>query len=622
MNDEKKTPVFKLPIVYLGIPVIIVLAVYLCSQTWILFTDFHKMNINNQWGTLPQEPSNSGHGVPVTTLGLPTSRESTEQTGPTVMHTKGAEEKSKILAASERLIEMGKRAIAGQNSQPLAQVSIRHPMSGSVIPPDLAPIGFYWKDASGANTWLVEITTQADQTGVKRSPLYSIAGGDRMDYQAYGSYRELDELIDFGDDHVPLLKSLPFNDCRYHWALSNKRWQDLITKSAGKPVHVNLYGFDRNRETPALVSKSSVWFRFGAIGCEAPIYYREVGLRFSTAGVRWHRRNLSKPKSKVVLHSLLGCANCHSISSDGSKFGIKFVHEQAFGIGTIEKITKLKYEDIIRFRPEPDSPKDVFSHGRFSQISPDGRYVVSTVDNEIFLAIGTSRPEIASIFFPITGKLAVFDNRARKLSYLPGGAEDDYVQTNPVWTPDMKWIYFCRGRRIRLTPTDEPVTYRDEPKMIYDIYRVPFNNGKGGRPEPVKGASLNGKSNSFPRITPDGKWLVYVQAANGLLSRPKSRLFIVPVDGGIAREMRCNLSYINSWHSFSPNSRWMVFSSKHAGPWTQLFLTYIDEDGRSHPPVMIPNSVPATRQPNLPEFINIDPDLLDRIDLPRFFYQK
>ena len=55
---------------------------------------------------------------------------------------------------------------------------------------------------------------------------------------------------------------------------------------------------------------------------------------------------------------------------------------------------------------------------------------------------------------------------------------------------------------------------------------------------------------------------MYVEARNGQLMRPDSQLYIVSTSGGQARRMKCNTPLMNSWHSFSPNGRWLVFSSK------------------------------------------------------------
>ena len=126
------------------------------------------------------------------------------------------------------------------------------------------------------------------------------------------------------------------------------------------------------------------------------------------------------------------------------------------------------------------------------------------------------------------------------------------------------------------------------------------NGGLGGRPEPIAGASANGMSNTFPKVSPDGRWIVFVQARNGLLMRPDSKLYIVPARGGKARPMVCNTSLMNSWHSFSPNGRWLVFSSKSWSPYTRMFLTHIDKDGRDSPPILIDNTTAANRAVNIP----------------------
>jgi tetratricopeptide (TPR) repeat protein len=105
--------------------------------------------------------------------------------------------------------------------------------------------------------------------------------------------------------------------------------------------------------------------------------------------------------------------------------------------------------------------------------------------------------------------------------------------------------------------------------------------------------------------------------------RPDSLLYIVPAQGGKARRMNCNTPLMNSWHSFSPNGRWLVFSSKARSPYTQMYLTHIDEQGDDTPPILIENSTAANRAVNLPEFVNIPPDRAFRIDLPALaFYSQ
>ena len=70
---------------------------------------------------------------------------------------------------------------------------------------------------------------------------------------------------------------------------------------------------------------------------------------------------------------------------------------------------------------------------------------------------------------------------------------------------------------------------------------------------------------------------------------------------------------MNSWHSWSPNSKWLVFASKTFSAYTQLFLTHIDESGVSTPPVLLHNFVSAKRAANIPEFVNTSSDAIEKI---------
>ena len=139
----------------------------------------------------------------------------------------------------------------------------------------------------------------------------------------------------------------------------------------------------------------------------------------------------------------------------------------------------------------------------------------------------------------------------------------------------------------------------------YDLYRIPFNGGQGGKAEPIEGASNNGLSNYFAKFSPDGKWIVFCQAKSFMLLQPDSQLYIIPAAGGEARRLECNTPRMNSWHSWSPNGKWLVFSSKAYSAYTQLFLTHIDAAGRSSVPVVLSRFTVPERAANIPEFVNV-----------------
>ena len=117
-------------------------------------------------------------------------------------------------------------------------------------------------------------------------------------------------------------------------------------------------------------------------------------------------------------------------------------------------------------------------------------------------------------------------------------------------------------------------------------------------------------SNFFPKYSPDGKWIVFCKAKSYMLLQPDSELYIIPAAGGVARRLRYNTARMNSWHSWSSNSRWLVFSSKVNTPYTQLFLTHIDENGNDSPPVLLERFTSPDRAANIPEFVKLPGDAI------------
>jgi len=120
-------------------------------------------------------------------------------------------------------------------------------------------------------------------------------------------------------------------------------------------------------------------------------------------------------------------------------------------------------------------------------------------------------------------------------------------------------------------------------------------------------------SNYFAKYSPDGKWIVFCKAKSYMLLQPDSELYIIPAEGGKARRLRANTTRMNSWHSWSPNGKWLVFSSKANSDYTQLFITHIDEQGRSSPAVLLEHFTAPDRAANIPEFVNTKPTAIKKI---------
>jgi len=468
-------------------------------------------------------------------------------------------------------------------------LTIRYPLNETVFPPEgLAPV-FRWEDSSGAASWQITVT--------------------------------------FHDAGEPLSAQVRSPE----WTPNPAQWELIKRGSLEQDARVLVTG--RQASGPdRILSRGQVVLRTSADEVGAPLFYREVNLPFIDAvkdpsRIRWRLGSIASPTPPpVVLEGLPVCGNCHSFPRDGRLLAMDVDYANSKGSYVIAEVAKrmsLHPKDVISwddYRREDGEQ----TFGLLSQISADGQAVVSTVkDRSVFVA----RPslEFSQLFFPLKGILAVYRRDTRAFRALPGADDPEYVQSNPTWSPDGRYIVFARTKayhlrkdpakgKVLLSP-EECDEFLDEGKPFrYDLYRVPYNDGQGGQAEPLPGASANGMSNFFPKYSPDGQWIVFCQAKNYMLLQPDSQLYIIPANGGTARRLRANTPRMNSWHSWSPNGRWLVFSSKANSAYTQLYLTHMDAQGNSSPPVLLDQLTAPDRAANIPEFVNIAPGAIEKIE--------
>jgi tetratricopeptide (TPR) repeat protein len=472
-------------------------------------------------------------------------------------------------------------------SQPSGRLEITYPLDATLFPPDIVAPTFVWSDATeGVARWEV--------------------------------------LVRFDAAEEPL--RFPVAESR--WRPSADDWAGIKRASVTRDAEVAVVGVGPDSEA---ASSASVHIRTSTDPVGDSIFYREVPLPFIDAvrdpsRIRWRFGAVdSETAPPIVLENLPVCGNCHSFSGDGRVLGLDVDYgndKGGYAILDVAPQMVLSDERIISWSDYRKEDAEL-TFGLLSQVSPDGRYVISTVkDRAVFVA--TPGIEFSQLFFPIKGILVVYDTRTGSYAPLPGADDPEYVQSNPTWSPDGKTIVFARAKAYRdakvanaqailLSEKDVPEFVEDEEPFQFDLYRVPFNEGRGGTAEPIAGASHDGKSNFFAKFSPDGKWIVFCKARNYMLLMPDSELYIVPAEGGVARRLRANTRRMNSWHSFSSNGRWLVFSSKANTPYTQLFLTHIDAAGESTPPVVLERFTGSDRAANIPEFVPLPAGAIAKI---------
>jgi len=516
----------------------------------------------------------------------------------------------------------------------LSVITVDYPSAHTLFPPDFAPPTFQWRDADSSTTvWRIDVLF-ADRS----SDIHVTSNGERM------RVGPIDERCAQAGAVPPTLT--PEQAAGHTWKPDAATWSAMLRHSVKKPATVLIVGYSDAGMSKEL-SRGEVTIQTSNDPVGAPVFFRDVPLISVPTGekgvimpiptaavpyIAWRLRYVGENESRLMMQGLPTCINCHSFSRDGATMGLDVDgpgnDKGLYGIVPIKRETSIRNEDVIRwssFAEEKASKR----FGFMSQISPDGQYVITSIENpgshikdfDSRFYNGFYRDYgFGQVFFPTKGILAWYSKASGKLKPLPGADDPAFVQAAAFWSPDGKYLIFSRAAAKEPYQEKQSVAQYanspDETQIQYDLYRIPFNEGRGGTPERIVGASQNGMSNNFPKVSPDGRWLVFVQNRNGLLMRPDSQLYIVPFQGGNARRLDCNFARMNSWHTFSPNGRWLAFSSKGRSLYTQLFLTHIDENGQDSPAILVENATAANRGVNIPEFVNIPRDALTKMDAP------
>jgi tetratricopeptide (TPR) repeat protein len=512
----------------------------------------------------------------------------------------------------------------------LVPLTIDYPLDESIFPPEIVPPTFLWhEEVEQVDTWLFDVALGGDSDHI-----YVVSPGNPP------PSGEIDPRCIAKTNEV--YKPTSYQASAKSWTPGGQVWAAVKKRSVEQAASVTVIGFNSARPARA-ISRGRMTMTTSKDPVGAPVFYRDVPLAPNETKkgvirplgesvvplIAWRLRDISKPRSRLLITEIPTCTNCHSFSADGKTLGMDLDGPKgdkgAYVIVGVQEQTVIRPRDVISWNSFKGKPEGHKTIGFLSRISPDGQYAVTTLNEEKYTC-NFPDYKFLQVFFPTRGILAYYRRATDQIEALPGADDPHYVHCDAVWSPDGEYLVFARAEAKDAYPENyQPPQYPNDPaetQIQYDLYRIPFSDGRGGTPQPIAGASHNGTSNTFPKVSPDGKWIVFVKCRNGQLMRPDGTLWIVPAAGGQARRMRANTWRMNSWHSFSPNSRWLVFSSKANTPYTQMYLTHLDENGNDSPAILIPDSTAANRAVNLPEFVNISYEGLASISVPALDYLR
>jgi Tol biopolymer transport system component len=185
------------------------------------------------------------------------------------------------------------------------------------------------------------------------------------------------------------------------------------------------------------------------------------------------------------------------------------------------------------------------------------------------------------------------------------------METYPEWSPDGKYLYFCSSPALEAYEQEEH-PYK---KIKYDLMRISYDveSDTWGELETILNANELDFSIAHPKITPDGRYILFCvcECSYFPLYRPESDLYLLDTQTNeFHKAENINSDRAESYHCWSSNGRWVVFSSKRQdGICTHPYLSYFDTNGSFSKPFLLPQQDPEYHRLrvivyNIPEFVN------------------
>jgi len=219
---------------------------------------------------------------------------------------------------------------------------------------------------------------------------------------------------------------------------------------------------------------------------------------------------------------------------------------------------------------------------------PGGRFVAFSSNKTV--QIFHMQPGKNIEVFDLFSSLVIYDTRENRISDCNDMDTVKYMDTFPCWSPDGEYLYYCRSPQVKM---DYNLTY-----IKYDLVRKHFDisSGEFGKTEIVFNAHEIDKSVSFPSISPDGKYLILTLHNYGTFSiwHREADLYIINLNTMKIEKMTVNSDESESYHSWSSDGKWLVFSSKRSdGLTARPFFTYFESPDSVGKPFVLPQKDPT-----------------------------
>ena len=366
-------------------------------------------------------------------------------------------------------------------------------------------------------------------------------------------------------------------------------WKDMISQNAGKEIEVTV---------SALINDQWIEykpFRWQVVKDKIDPYltYRLIEPDYEI----WNQIQIQQRCIENFETNALGhyeqlenrCMNCHTFANQDPQLSMMYVRGPNGGaiLNQHGQLSKLNIPGSVYFG-----------------FSPSGRYITYSTQKIIpaFHSMPSKRLEV----YDAGSNVYVADMQEHRVISSPLLADSLKFETFPTFSPDGKYIYYCSA--------DSVILPRDIKNLQYRLVRIPFDEQTGtiGNQLDTLFTSHLSPSTSHktsvchPRISPDGRYLLYTVADYGTFPiwHPEADLQMMNLQTGAIDTLAIvNSNKSDTYHSWSSNSHWFVFASKRDdGLYGKPYFCYIDKDGKAHKPFCLPQEHPTFYDNKLKSF--------------------
>ena len=375
--------------------------------------------------------------------------------------------------------------------------------------------------------------------------------------------------------------------------IDSTEWRSLLKDSKGKQIAVTVYAHTEN----GWVAYPSYSLSVAPEAIDAYLSYRliEPGYElYRQLGL--YQRNLTTFDQHAIYENNRKydseenhCINCHNFKNYDANTMLFHVRGNMGGtlIAKDGKVTKMNM-----------TTDSIISSAVYPSWNPRHNWVVfsSNKTGQTFHLLNKEKIEVIDH----ASDLIFYDADTRQISNVLKTHCD--METFPCWTPAGDRVFYCVAHMPSFAQLPDSVHDRevvDNYRQVrYNLMSIPFdeNTRTFGEPQLEFDCNAVGKSASVPRVSPDGRYVLFTLGDYGQFHiwHKSSDLYVKDLQTGKVYPMTAsNSKDVDSFHSWSSNGRWFVFSSRRDdGSFTRPYFAYFDKNGQSHKAFMLPQEDP------------------------------